>query len=283
MTSHEITLDSPLSGGQVQPIDVALPAGAPRVLVPGCNYTLWGHPFHLVGQKYVNAVRLAGCLPVVVPMAHPDELEGWVALADGVLLTGSPSNVHPSHFGQDVHDSQLPLDPQRDLWTLPLVRLAVQRGLPLLAICRGFQETNVALGGTLHQAVHEQPGLADHRAPGDEHPIDVQYGPAHAVNVAHGGVLAQLLPQARVMVNSLHGQGIRDLAPGLRIEATADDGLIEAFSVPTSPGFALCVQWHPEWQAASNPVSMPILTAFGAACGQWRDARNTPTKSTTRG
>jgi putative glutamine amidotransferase len=231
----------------------------------------------MVGQKYVDAVRLAGCLPVVVPLAHPDELPAWLALADGVMLTGSPSNVDPAHFGQAVHDPSLPLDPGRDGWTLPLVRAAVARGLPLLAICRGFQETNVALGGSLHQAVHAQPGLADHRSLPDAFPVERQYGFAHPVTVAPEGVLARLLPgQASFEVNSLHGQGIDTLAPGLRVEARAPDGLIEAFSLGEGSGFCLGVQWHPEWLAASNPVSSAIFRAFGAACLAWRDLHRPP-------
>lgn len=247
-----------------------LPRHAPRVLIPACNRVLGQHPFHVVGRKYVEAVRLAGCLPVIVPAAHPDELANWLDLADGVLLTGSPSNVHPRHFDQAVHDPSLPLDPVRDHWTLPLIRMAVARGLPLLGICRGFQETNVALGGSLHQAVHEQTGLADHRAPPDEAPVAEQYGLAHPVSLHPGGLLASLLGPTDVQVNSLHGQGVDRLAPGLRVEATAPDGLVEAFSVADAPGFSLCVQWHPEWQAADNPVSMAILGAFGAACQAWQ-------------
>lgn len=258
------------SGPQPGPVTAPLPRHAPRVLIPACNRPLGHHPFHMVGQKYVDAVRLAGCLPVVVPAAHADELPDWLDMADGVLLTGSPSNVNPAHFDQPVHDPSLPLDLARDAWTLPLVREAVARGLPLLAICRGFQEVNVALGGTLHQAVHDQPGLADHRAPDSTEPVAVQYGPAHPVHVQPGGVLASLLPDPTVMVNSLHGQGVARLAEGLRVEATAPDGLVEAFSVAASPGFALCVQWHPEWQAADNPTSMALLRAFGEACRTWR-------------
>lgn len=265
-----------MSRPDTAPITQPLPRHAPRVLVPACNRMVGQHPFHIVGQKYIDAVRLAGCLPVVVPAAHPDELADWLDIADGILLTGSPSNVHPSHFDEAVHDPSLPLDPARDLWTLPLIREAVARGLPLLAICRGFQETNVALGGSLHQAVHEQSGLADHRAPSSDEPVAVQYGLAHPVHVQPGGLLASLLDTAQPEVNSLHGQGIKRLAEGLRIEATAPDGLIEAFSVPQSGGFSLCVQWHPEWQAASNPVSMAILQAFGAACLAWRDLHRPP-------
>lgn len=253
----------------------AHPPRKPRVLVPVCNRLINDHPFHIVGKKYIDAVRLAGCLPLVVPnLGGGDEtLEDWLALADGVLLTGSPSNVHPSHFDQDVHNAELPLDPDRDALTLPLVRQAVQRGLPLFAICRGFQETNVALGGSLHQAVQEQPGLGDHRAP-EGQPPHIAYAEQHAVTVLPGGRLAGLLGAGQVQVNSLHGQGVARLAGGLRIEAVAPDGLIEAFSVEPARGFSLCVQWHPEWLAAGNPVSMALLQAFGQACRDFRDYRD---------
>ncbi|MDZ7858621.1 gamma-glutamyl-gamma-aminobutyrate hydrolase family protein [Sphaerotilus sp.] len=247
----------------------------PVVLVPACNRMLGQHPFHIAGKKYLDAVRLAGALPLVVPSATPDELDTLLDLADGVLLTGSPSNVHPSHFGETVHDTTLPLDPVRDAWTLPLIPKVIARGMPLLAICRGFQETNVALGGTLHQAVQEVPGLHDHRARGDD-PVEVQYGLAHPVHVQPGGVLARVLGAADVRVNSVHGQGVHRLADGLRVEALAPDGLVEAFSTADGRGFVLGVQWHPEWQAADNPVSMAMLRAFGAACQDYRDLHRPP-------
>ncbi|WP_233151698.1 gamma-glutamyl-gamma-aminobutyrate hydrolase family protein [Pelomonas sp. KK5] len=241
----------------------------PRVLVPACNRPFGEHPFHMVGRKYIDAVRLAGGLPVVVPSAPPEEVDEWLDQADGVLLTGSRSNVHPSHFGEAVLDASQPLDPERDAWTLPLVRKALARGLPLLGICRGFQEANVALGGDLHQAVQEQPGLQDHREQ-DGEPTEAQYAARHEVRVSPGGCLEAVLGRESFRVNSLHGQGIRRLAPGLRVEATAPDGLVEAFSA-AGPGFALFVQWHPEWQAAGNPVSMALLRAFGQACADYRD------------
>jgi putative glutamine amidotransferase len=244
-------------------------APKPIVLVPACNRMLGHHPFHIVGKKYIDAVRLAGCQPLVVPSAAADEIDALLDIADGVLLTGSPSNVHPSHFGENVRDPSLPLDPARDDWTLPLVPKALERGMPLFAICRGTQETNVALGGSLHQAVHEEPGYDDHRADDDE-PVDVQYGFAHEVAVEPGGLLDKLPLPKQFQVNSVHGQAVNRLAPGLRVEARAHDGLIEAFSVP-GPGFALAVQWHPEWQAAANPVSMTMLSAFGAACRSYRE------------
>ena len=256
-------------------------AGRPIVLVPADNRMLGEHPFHVVGKKYIDAVRLAGCLPLVVPWAEADEVDELLSHADGVLLTGSASNVHPSHFGEDIHNPALPLDPARDEWTLPLTRKAIERGVPLLAICRGFQETNVALGGTLHQAVQDLAGKHDHRAPSNA-PVDVQYGLAHDVDVVPGGLLAQILGAGPVRVNSVHGQGANRLAPGARIEALAPDGLVEAFTLPAASGFNLCLQWHPEWQAADNPVSMKLLRAFGAACQSFRDRHRVPKRDPDR-
>jgi putative glutamine amidotransferase len=226
---------------------------------------LGDYPYHVAGAKYVDAVWLAGCQPLIVPGATVGEFDALLGLADGVLLTGSPSNVHPSHFGESVHNPALPLDPQRDAWTLPLIPRVLERGVPLFAICRGFQEVNVALGGSLHQAVQEVGGYADHRDP-DGVPPEEQYGPAHPVTLTPGGLLAGLLDTPTIEVNSLHGQGVNRLAQGLRSEATAPDGLVEAFVSDRSPGFNLSVQWHPEWQAAVNPVSRRLFSAFGEAC-----------------
>ena len=243
---------------------------SPVVLVPACNRWLGDHPFHVAGRKYVDFARLAGALPLVVPRLDLQEIDEALDLADGVLLTGSPSNVHPSAFGEKVHDPSLPLDPERDAWTLPLVTHALARGVPLFGICRGTQEVNVALGGTLHQAVQEVPGLADHRESAST-ALHEQYGPSHEVEVVPGGALAAIVGRQRFQVNSLHGQGVRTLASGLRAEAFAPDGLVEAFSMPGAAGFNLCVQWHPEWRAADNPVSMQLLQAFGNAVRQYRD------------
>jgi putative glutamine amidotransferase len=255
---------------------------APVVLVPACQRVLGRHPFHVAGKKYLDAIRLAGCVPLIVPGASPLELDTLLSIADGLLLTGSPSNVHPSHFGEDVHDPSLPLDPVRDEWTLPIIRQALARGMPVLGICRGFQEVNVAVGGSLHQAVHEQPGFINHRAD-DRLPVDEEYGPAHPVAIEPGGLLSQLLEgvpsvrDGRFMVNSLHGQGANRLGPGVRVEARAPDGVVEAitWSPPEGgpAGFNLCLQWHPEWKAADNPVSLRLFTAFGHACQIYRDQR----------
>ncbi len=251
------------------------PSPRPWVLIPACARALADYPFHVVGEKYLTAVRLAGGMPLVMPAGsrEPDELHRLLDLADGVILTGSPSNVHPSHFEQDVHDATLPLDPSRDALTLALIPEVLARGIPLLAICRGFQEVNVALGGSLLQAVHEVGGLSDHRGRGDT--SAERYGPAHTVRIKPGGLLSQCLTDDEFHVNSVHGQGIDRLAPGLRVEATSPDGLIEAFSWPQSGGFNLCVQWHPEWHAANNPVSVRLFTVFGQACLSYRQSRFT--------
>lgn len=242
----------------------------PVVLVPACNRMLGEHPFYVAGHKYVEAVRLAGALPLIVPRVEPEEFDALLDLADGVLLTGSPSNVHPRHFGEEVFDATLPLDPVRDDWTLPLVPRILARGLPLLAICRGAQEVNVALGGTLYQAVQDVGRFADHREDAEQ-AVAVQYGPSHAMQAVPGGLLSGIVGDRAFEVNSLHGQAVARLAPGLRAEAHAPDGLVEAFTQPAAPGFNLCVQWHPEWRAAENPVSMRLLGAFGVAVRQYRD------------
>ena len=243
----------------------------PVVLVPACNRVLGQHPFHVAGAKYVSAVRLAGALPLVVPDAAESELDALLDLADGVLLSGSPSNVHPSHFGEDVLDATLPLDPARDGWTLPFIPRLLERRLPLLAICRGAQELNVALGGSLHQAVHTLPGHLDHRGQGET--AESMYAPAHEVKVEPSGLLEAVVREPAFRVNSVHGQAVNRLAQGLRVEARAPDGLVEAFSVPGME-FALGVQWHPEWRARDNPVSLQLLRAFGQACRRQAAHRN---------
>ena len=163
-------------------------------------------------------------------------------------------------------------DPARDATTLPLIRHSIDRGVPLFAICRGLQEVNVALGGSLHQLVHEVEGRRDHRSPKSPD-TDVNYAPAHDVDIIEGGLLHHLLGERRVTVNSLHAQGVDRLAPRARLEATADDGQVEAFSVPDAPAFALALQWHPEHRALENPVSMKLFDAFAAACRSRAAAR----------
>jgi len=229
---------------------------------------------HSVGDKYIQAViRAIGALPVVIPAMGPelgdnavtDALDRLLDTLDGVLLTGSPSNVEPHHYEGDASRPGTAHDPARDATTLPLIRHTIDHGVPLIAICRGAQEVNVALGGSLHQLVHEVDGRRDHRSPRSPD-TDINYAPAHDIEIVEGGVLEQLLGERRVRVNSLHAQGVDKLAPRARLEAVADDGQVEAFSIPDAPAFALALQWHPEHRALENPVSMKLFEAFAAAC-----------------
>lgn len=250
----------------------------PVVLVPACNRMLGEHPFHVAGRKYLDAVRLAGALPLVVTSADVDEFEQLLDLADGVLLTGSPSNVQPSHYGQPVRDATLPQDPQRDAWTLAIIPRVLERGIPLMAICRGAQEVNVALGGTLHQAVQEVDPYDDHRAD-DRAPAELQYGLAHDVHAVPGGLVARIVGQTRFRVNSIHGQAVDRLAARLQPLAHAPDGLVEAFHDPAARGFNLCVQWHPEWRACDNPVSVRLFQAFGQALREHQSSHHAARKT----
>ncbi len=239
----------------------------PVVLLPADSKQLGDHPFHVAGHKYVNAVaQAAHALPLIVPaLGTESDVEALLEVADGIMLPGAVSNVHPSHFDQAVRDPSLPLDPARDGLTLRLIRAAVEAGIPLLGICRGFQEVNVAFGGSLHQAVHETEGHADHReATGVS--LDEQYAQVHVVRTVAGGRLAEITGCSEFMVNSLHGQGIDHLGVGLVAEAYAPDGLIEAVSIPSAKTFALAVQWHPEWNVLQTPPYLAIFHAFGDAC-----------------
>ncbi|WDK84738.1 gamma-glutamyl-gamma-aminobutyrate hydrolase family protein [Xanthomonas campestris] len=231
------------------------------------------HPFLAAGEKYVRAVvEAAGAQPVLLPSLQPPlDADAWLQRLDGLLLTGAVSNVEPHHYSDEPSWEGNPHDPARDATSLALIPQALARGLPVLAICRGLQEVNVALGGRLHQRVHEVPGLADHREDRSA-PLDIQYGPAHPVQLQPGGWLAGMSDTAQVRVNSLHGQGIATLAAGLVVEATAPDGLIEAFRGP-GPGFLLAVQWHPEWRVTQHPFYRAIFQAFGEACRQYAAQR----------
>ena len=227
---------------------------------------------HTVGNKYVQAaIQAVGAVPLLIPAAGANldheraDLDRILDAFDGVLLTGSPSNVEPHHYGGDPSREGTAHDAARDATTLPLIRRAIERGVPLFAICRGLQEVNVALGGTLHQLVHEVGGRRDHRSPKSPD-TDVNYAPAHDVDIVEGGLLDHLLGERRIRVNSLHAQGVDRLAARARLEATADDGQVEAFSVPDAPGFALALQWHPEHRVSENPVSMKVFGAFAEAC-----------------
>ena len=241
----------------------------PLIGVTACVRQVGHKPSHTVGDKYVSAV-VAGAngLPLIIPaLGESLDQDTLLSSLDGLLFSGSPSNVEPHHYSGPESDAGTLHDIARDATTLPLIRAAIAAGVPLLGICRGFQEINVALGGTLHQKVHEIPGFMDHREPAGE-PVEVQYAARHVVDVQPGGILAGIGLPAQIQVNSIHGQGVARLAPGLRVEALAPDGLVEAFSVEGARAFALGVQWHPEWQVRSNPNYLAIFQAFGKACGK---------------
>ena len=239
----------------------------PVIGIPACRKHIAPHMFHAVGEKYVTAVATAaGGLPFLIPA-----LGGGLPMAtllqsvDGLLFTGSPSNVEPHHYEGEPSDEETMHDPHRDATTLPLMRAAIDAGIPVFAICRGFQEMNVVFGGTLHQKVHEVSGKLDHREDSSK-PLEEQYGPIHPVNLSAGGYLENLLGENIIDVNSLHAQGVDRMGEGLIVEATAPDGQIESFRVADAAAFALAVQWHPEWQVMKNPHSVAMFEAFGDAC-----------------
>lgn len=224
------------------------------------------HPFHAVGEKYIAAVvQAADCLPLLIPVLEtPLDVSEILARVDGIFFTGSPSNVEPHRYAGAASLPGTLHDPHRDATTLSLIPRAIATGVPVFGVCRGFQEMNVAMGGTLHQRVQEVAGFADHREDKDE-PLDVQYAPAHEVTLERGGLLHKLAGADRIEVNSLHAQGVDRLAPDLEIEARAPDGLIEAFRVKSAPSFALAVQWHPEWKVMTNEFSKALFAEFGRA------------------
>lgn len=238
------------------------------------------HPFQVQGEKYLKAViDGAGAFPVGIPVLgssgagapgndHYDPLEVLQSL-DGLMLTGSPSNVEPHRYqGADSRPGTLH-DPHRDHSAFELIPNVIRLGIPLFAVCRGYQELNVAFGGTLHQEVHNVPGYLVHKEDKDA-PLDEQYASAHEVRFTPGGMLARITGNSSATVNSLHSQGIDQLGDGLVAEATAPDGLIEAVTATSTPGFVLGVQWHPEWRVRDNEVSMAIFRAFGDACRSYR-------------
>ncbi len=228
-----------------------------------------GVAVHQANDEYVVAVRDgAGALPLLIPVTDvPLPAAEILARVDGLLFTGAVSNVAPHRYGGPPPRDPSLLDEARDATTLALIRAAIEAAKPVLCICRGFQELNVALGGTLHQHVQEIAGRLDHRED-ETADLEIQYGPAHAIRIAPDGLLARLAGPGlagEVMVNSLHHQGIDRLAPGLVAEAMAPDGQIEAVSMPDAPGFLLGVQWHPEWRWSENSLGTAIFAAFGRA------------------
>jgi putative glutamine amidotransferase len=249
-------------------------AKKPLVWLPACHRNLDIEDpggYTVLADRYAVAVTELGLQPVLFPMAGAADVADLLPMVDGVLLTGSPSNVEASHFGSTARPEDL-LDPRRDALTMALVPAAVQAGTPMLGVCRGLQEMNVALGGTLHQQLHSEPGLLDHREPEHED-LAVQFAERHEVRLEPGSAFAQWAGGTTAQVNSLHGQGIKRLAGPLVPEAFAPDGLVEGVRVEHANAFAFGVQWHPEWRHASHPFYARMLEGFAQACTEHRRRR----------
>lgn len=228
------------------------------------------YPVHEGGQMNSEAIsKVAGCLPLLIP-ADPDfvSIDELCEVCDGFLLTGGRPNVHPSEYGEEETDKHGDFDRARDAITLPLVRRCVETGQPFLGICRGFQEVNVAMGGTLHPEIRELPGRMNHRMP-PEGTLAEAFSRTHHVHLDPQGRFAALLGSDDIVTNTLHGQGVCQPGPRIVIEGRAEDGTPEAIYVKDAPGFTYSVQWHPEWQAEHDPVSRPLFQAFGDAVRAW--------------
>jgi putative glutamine amidotransferase len=248
------------------PLAIIMQSKRPVIGIPADQRMIGAHHFHAVGDKYVRAVvEAADAIPFLIPaLGERLGLDELLAHLDGILFTGSPSNVEPHRYNGSPSIPGTLHDAARDATTLPLIPSAIAAGVPMFAICRGFQEVNVAMGGTLTQRLHELPGLLDHRDDAAQ-PLAVQYAPVHDVTLEPDGLLSRLAGVTHVRVNSLHSQGVERLGTDLIVEARAPDGVIEAFRVKDAPRFALAVQWHPEWQVMSDSFSRAMFAAFGAA------------------
>ncbi len=238
----------------------------PIIAIPADVRELDGTSWHAVQLQYVRAVvKAAGLMALIVPaLEDGNDADAILDRVDGLLVSGSATNVHPSLYGKEAKDSDGPFDPARDATSLPLIRRAIDRAIPMLAICRGIQELNVALGGTLASEIQDQPGIWDHRKPQDVD-RDTMYSIRQSVFVKEGSCIARVIGPGEVRVNSLHRQAIADTAPGLQVEALAEDGTIEAVSVIGAKAFAVGVQWHPEYWAETDSSSRKLFAAFGDA------------------
>ncbi|AYE86628.1 MAG: gamma-glutamyl-gamma-aminobutyrate hydrolase family protein [Sulfitobacter sp.] len=243
----------------------------PVVGIIGNSYLLNDqYPVHAGGQMNTEAIaEVSGCLPLIVP-SDPRfvSVEELLEVCDGFLLTGGRPNVHPEEYGEPETEAHGAFDRARDAVALALVRACVARGQPFLGLCRGFQEVNVAMGGSLYPEIRELPGRMNHRMPPDG-TMEEKFELRHDVSFTEGGVFHHVMGASKVLTNTLHGQGIKEPGPRVVIDGHADDGTPEAIYIKDAPGFTLAVQWHPEWNAASDPVSRPLFEHFGAAVRAW--------------
>lgn len=239
----------------------------PVILMSMGSQARSGHDYQVMTNKYINPiVQIADCVPILAPTAYgPINIEQYLDMADGVYITGAATNIDPALYGQENKTPEKPMDRTRDLFDIPLILAALERGLPLFGVCRGMQELNVALGGDLHQKVYTLPGHDDHR---EDSTADVpgQYADVHEVRPIPGTWYAELMQVESFQVNSLHGQGLNTLGKGIEPAAYSEDGLVEVVHMPARGVFTLGVQWHPEWRATENPNSVRMFEAFGQAC-----------------
>ena len=228
------------------------------------------YPVHMGGRMNCSAIKdVSGAMPLIVP-ADPDlvSVADLMSVCDGFVFPGGRANVHPEEYGEEPTKAHGFFDRARDRITLPLIRECVVAGQPVLAICRGFQELNTAMGGSLHPEIRELPGRMNHRMPPDG-TLDEKFELRHEVTLSEGGVFHRLFGATKVLTNTLHGQGIKEVGERIVIDGCADDGTEEAIYVEGAPGFALGVQWHPEYKAAEDPVSRALFEAFGEAVRNW--------------
>lgn len=247
----------------------------PVVGIIGNSYLIDEHyPAFAGGKMNAEAVaEVSDCLPLLIP-SHPQmvSVDELMATCDGFLLTGGRPNVHPEEYGEAATEAHGQFDRCRDAVTLPLIRACVAAGQPFFGICRGFQEVNVAMGGTLYPEIRDLPGRMNHRMPPDG-TLEEKFALRHPVRFSEGGVFHDLFGATEVMTNTLHGQGIKKPGARIVIDGHAPDGTPEALYVADAPGFTLSVQWHPEWRAGEDPVSRPLFEAFGAAARAFRAER----------
>ena len=237
------------------------------------------YPTHAVGKMNCCAIAsVSDCIPMMIP-PDPDyvRIADLLEVCDGFLLTGGRPNVHPEEYGEEETPAHGAFDRGRDAVVLPLIRACVERGQPFLGICRGFQEVNVAMGGSLYPEIRDLPGRDNHRMPPDGSMEEV-FALRHAVTFTDGGPFHRLMGAPQVMTNTLHGQGIKVAGDRIVIDGVAPDGTPEALFVQGAPGFTLSVQWHPEWNAAADPVSRPLFAAFGAAAHDWAAQKRQPAR-----
>ena len=243
----------------------------PVVGIIGNHYLIHDdYPVHASGDMNAWAVReVSDALPIIIlPDQNLAPIDDIMETCDGFVFTGGRPNVHPKEYGEELTEAHGVMDEKRDGLALPLIRALVERGQPLLAICRGFQELNVAMGGSLYPEIRDLPGRENHRMP-PEGTLAEKFALRHEVNLTPGGKFAQLFGADTVQTNTLHGQGIKNPGPRIIIDGYAADGTPEAIFVSEAKGFALGVQWHPEYRASEDPVSRPLFAAFGEAVHEW--------------